>query len=102
MQQEQDTISRENMPTESAAPVIMHIGDIVRHERFQIRKKLDKGTVSRYASSYNSGCKMPPVTVAKIRLGFVLVDGFHRIAALEKLGVDTVAADIVEATMDKA
>jgi len=66
------------------------------------RSKLDEPTVNRYINIYKLGRKMPHVRVAKIRKGLVLVDGWHRIAALEMLGETSVSVEIVETNEKEA
>jgi len=83
---------------QQAATVTIQIGDLLRHRRYQIRKRLDGGTVSRYAASFKAGVELPPVKVALIGGSPTLVDGYHRVAALERLGSHTVEAVTVEAS----
>lgn len=75
---------------------------ILRDSNFQVRSKLDPETIRRYASVYASGGEMPPVKVAQIGDAYVLVDGWHRVAALERIGKGTVKAVIVQATKKEA
>lgn len=80
----------------------VNIGDILRERKFQVRDKLDDKTVNGYAKKYSSGVDMPPVKIAKVNGTLVLVDGFHRIAALEKIGRPMVKAQIEEADKRQA
>jgi hypothetical protein len=76
----------------------VRIADLLRGERYQIRAKLDPGTVARYANGYAAGAGLPPVTVAQVGKALVLVDGWHRVAALERLGRGEVGAVVIPAT----
>jgi hypothetical protein len=87
-----------NNSTDSLDTINIPIKDILRDEDFQVRKSLNKTTINRYVSVYKSGKTMPPVTVARINKGLILVDGWHRIAALESLGRFEVSAKIIETT----
>jgi ParB-like chromosome segregation protein Spo0J len=71
------------------------ISTLLRDPRFQVRKKLDAHTVSRYASAFSSGRPMPPIKVARIEGALVVVDGWHRLAALERIGRHEVEAEIM-------
>lgn len=77
----------------------VHIGSILRDPRFQVRKKLDRGTIERYAKVYASGNPMPPVEVAKLKDSLLLLEGWHRLAALERNGckeVDVIVHEVTE------
>jgi hypothetical protein len=78
------------------------ISTLVQDPNFQVRKKLDSQTVSRYAAAYSAGRPMPPIKVALIEDARVVVDGWHRLAALEKIGRCKVQAEIVKATAREA
>lgn len=78
------------------------IASILCDPSYQVRQKIDPGTVRRYANIYRNGGTMNPVTIAKVNETVVLVDGWHRIAALESLGHHTVCAVVVEATEKEA
>lgn len=91
-----------NNATELSEVCDIPIKEILRDATFQVRQKLDKVTVHKYANVYKSGSTMPPVKVARIKDGLVLTDGWHRIAALESLGKITVRAQVVETTAKEA
>ncbi len=101
--------------------VDLSIGDLVRHESFQVRSKLDLPTVTRYAGILKHGGTLPPVRVARIttpKVGprgrplapleeihagaLVLVDGYHRVEAHLAIGRHGISAVIVDATKDDA
>lgn len=75
---------------------------LAREQAFQVRKKLDEGTVKRYVGVYRSGKSMPPVKVAKVNGVPVLVDGWHRVAALERMGTAEVEAEVSTMTRQEA
>ncbi len=91
----------ENTPQEETLHEVS-IADLLRDTRYQVRKKLDTGRVSSYRSSYAAEVDLGPIKVAHVRHALVLVDGWHRVAALESLGVDTVQAVVVKATEQEA
>ena len=76
----------------------VRIRELVRNPRFQVRRKLEDGIVRRYASAYLNEIPLPPVKVAKVNNAFILVDGWHRVAALERIDVHEVDALVVETT----
>jgi hypothetical protein len=61
-------------------------------------RPIHSGTVKRYEGVYRSGATMPPIRVAEVDGVLILVDGWHRMAALEGLGIDRVEAEIVPAS----
>lgn len=80
----------------------IEITDIVQDDQLQVRAKLDAGFIDRYANAYKQDVEMPPVTVAEINGAFILVDGWHRIAALQSLQKDCVEVRIIPSTMREA
>jgi hypothetical protein len=74
--------------TETTNTVTVEIASLLREQRFQIRSssKLHAGTVTRYANALKAEQELPPIQVAKLNGAAVLVDGFHRVAAMERLG----------------
>ncbi len=60
----------------------------------QVRAKTDPGTVKRYAQAMRVGAEFPPVEAVELDGVLVLVDGFHRIAAMESIGLTEVSANI--------
>lgn len=81
----------------------VRIADLLCVPRFQVRHKLDGGTIDRYMGAYLSQCLMPPVAAALLPGGaLVLIDGWHRVEALRRLGRETVEATIQEASEREA
>ena len=70
-----------NTRTASSSPV--SISEIVRDDLLQVRKKLDRATVNKYAEQMLAGAAFPPVTVARINGELFLLDGWHRMSAAE-------------------
>lgn len=61
---------------------------IIRHQPFQVRRKLDPVAVRRYQERMALGHQPPPIKVARLPDGrLILVDGWHRLAA-DALQVD--------------
>jgi len=80
----------------------VRIGDLIRTSSYQIRNRIDQGTVHRYRNVYKNGGDLPPVRVALVDGGAYLVDGWHRIEALEGLGATSVRAMVTEETQEDA
>lgn len=78
------------------------ITDLVRDPDYQVRGRLDDATISRYANALAEGCNMPPIRVADVEGSLIVVDGWHRLAAYDRLGTWTVDAIITEATAGEA
>jgi len=70
------------------------IADITRDPRCQPRQTLDLDTIIDYADAMRSGSTFPPVTVFVGGGNHWLADGFHRVAAAERAGLDTIGAHI--------
>lgn len=77
------------------------ISDIVLRSDFQMRFKHDQGIIRRYATAYRQGANMPPLKVAKIGKALVLVDGWHRLAALESLEHSLADVEIIPCTNER-
>ncbi|WP_024352255.1 ParB N-terminal domain-containing protein [Aurantimonas coralicida] len=87
---------------EEAIVTELSIAEIVRDPQFQMRRKLDAGAVKRYSEQYKLDRDMPPVVVARVDETFLLVDGWHRLQALENLGRHQVQADVRHVTRTQA
>ena len=64
------------------------VKDIVVDWEFNFRDGMDEDTIGRYRDSAES---LPPVTVFQVGDQLLLADGFHRLEALKRNGVETVA-----------
>jgi hypothetical protein len=83
--------------------VSVNISDIAQLNELQFREKLDLGKIQTYAHVYSSEeHSMPPIHLALIDGALVLVDGWHRLAALKKLGRTEAEAIIEEMTIEQA
>lgn len=90
-------------PQEGSTVKVVRIDALVREDKYQIRDRLDHHAVGRYFNSYRNGVRLPPVQVAQVGKGaLILVDGYHRVAALERLGAPTVEAVITPTEERKA
>lgn len=91
----------ERMDVEPEAKQVV-ISQLVRDKAYQVRNRLDKATIKRYAEVYRSGKPMDPIKVSLVKGMLILVDGWHRVAALELIGRETVEAIITENTEAEA
>lgn len=80
----------------------LSISSIARDALFQVRKKILPQTVETYRLVYRSGKVMPPVKVALVEGVHVLIDGWHRMAALDLNGEVTVEAEVTEMSREEA
>jgi len=80
----------------------LRITDIVRDPDYQVRQKLKDQAVAQYANAYASGQVLPPVKVALVDGLAILTDGWHRLAALDRLGRATVLAQVENMTEREA
>lgn len=96
------TDSTTNNASAPAEPVEVPIVDLVRSREFQARKALNKDTVRAYATAMERGEEFPPVEVAHVEGAAYLVDGFHRVAALETMGRSKVLARVTKTTREGA
>ena len=75
---------------------------ITRDHRFQPRDHLDRKLVEDYVRLYDEGADLPPLEVRRINGVIVLIDGFHRLVALERLQREFVEVDMTEGTLAEA
>ena len=60
-------------------------------------------TIDQYVESMELGCKFPPITVFTTDgQEFWLADGFHRLAAFRKRGLNSIPCFLKEGTLDDA
>ncbi|QND74164.1 ParB/RepB/Spo0J family partition protein [Tardiphaga robiniae] len=87
-------------------PARVKIADIAIRDDWQVRNKIDDATVNTYKNIYKNGGtgsgNLPPVKLAQVDGTLRLVDGWHRLRALDLLGESTVEAIIFSATMWEA
>lgn len=70
------------------------LAKITRDHDTQSRVRLDSDVVAEYAAAMADGVQFPPVILFNEGESFWLADGFHRVAAAEKAGKETVPAEI--------
>ena len=75
------------------------IQDIVVDPTIQIRQANHEQTIQRYEDAFD---RLPPVDVFKTAEGLLLADGFHRIAAAERLGHAKIEAKVHKGTREEA
>lgn len=68
----------------------------------QMRVAENSGTVGEYVEALERGCEFPAVTVFQVGDEYILVDGFHRMAAYRKRGLDTIQCIVKQGTLDDA
>lgn len=76
----------------------VYLSDIVCSDEMQPRAKTDSRMVEHYRLAMSNGAKFPPIVVARLNGTMILVDGFHRAAAMSLRGVHQALADIHDVT----
>jgi hypothetical protein len=77
----------------------MSIDRIMLESDLQSRAGINGDAVDDYADQYRAGNPMPPVTVFRDEHdNYWLADGFHRVAAAQKAGIDEIDVDVREGT----
>jgi hypothetical protein len=67
------------------------ITDLLANSPVDPTAHVDPERVARYAEDFDA---LPPVVVFETEDGLLLVDGYHRIAAAQRLGVVMIAAEV--------
>ena len=91
----------EHLPSVPSTSTVV-LAQLCRAPEFQIRDKLCRPTVHRYAAAMKAGQQLPPLSVALVDGVPCLVDGYHRVAAMELLGQATAEAIVTPATKPDA
>jgi uncharacterized ParB-like nuclease family protein len=68
----------------------------IQTKGMQVRAKLSEETVKEYCEAMAGGAKFPPVTVYRDDSGYWLADGFHRLEAWKRTGVQKIKAEVRE------
>jgi uncharacterized ParB-like nuclease family protein len=68
----------------------------IQTKGMQIRAHMCEETVKEYAEAMAAGAKFPPVIVFHDGTNYWLADGFHRLEAWKRNGVETVKAEVKE------
>jgi hypothetical protein len=76
----------------------VEISSIIVDEKIQQRANLNEEYIVEMSKEIAEGAVLPPLDVYDINGDFLLTDGFHRLMALIKAGVDTVEVKIYEGT----
>jgi ParB-like chromosome segregation protein Spo0J len=77
----------------------VEVSAIVLDSSFQPRQRTEARTIEKYAASMQAGEKFPPIVLAKVSGAYYMVDGWHRLEAMQKVEPsDTVEAQIIETT----
>lgn len=74
------------------------IGHIRDDGGTQSRARLDGDTIRDYAEAMLAGTEFPPVTLYYDGKDYWLADGFHRLDAARRAGVDSLGADVRQGT----
>ena len=69
----------------------LRIADLLANTPIDPEAHLDAVRVERYAEMLNA---LPPVVVFDTREGLLLADGYHRVAAARRRGLETVEAEV--------
>lgn len=64
----------------------------------QSRFSMNKEKIEEYAAEMKDGIVFDPIKVIDTRDGKFLVDGYHRVEATKRLGLDEIAAEVVPGT----
>lgn len=62
------------------------IAQLVLDHSFQVRTKLNGQAIAKYKEAYLLKGQLPPIRAAEIDGMMILVDGWHRVTALQQLG----------------
>ena len=72
------------------------IAEITVDRSLQLREAMDHAAIDEYAAAIGRGDPFPPITLFRIGEELVVVDGFHRLVAYGKAGLDRLPATIFE------
>jgi len=75
-------------------PAEVELSRIVRDPEIQPRETLDRDTVEQYAEAMLAGAAFPPVVIHDDGERLWLSQGFHRCAAAERAGWETIPAEV--------
>ncbi len=76
--------------------------DSIQTKGMQVRARLSEETVKEYAEAMAAGAKFPPVIVFHDGTNYWLADGFHRLEAWKRNGVETIKAEVKEGSRIEA
>lgn len=72
--------------------------DVVTTGGTQSRAQISEDTVASYAEAIENGALLPPIVVYHDGSAYWLADGFHRLMAYTRLGVEWIPADVKQGT----
>jgi ParB-like chromosome segregation protein Spo0J len=75
------------------------VGDLLANPLVGSVTHLDPERVANYAQHFE---QLPPVVVFEAEDGLLLADGYHRVAAAQRRGITTIAAEIRAGTRQDA
>jgi hypothetical protein len=79
------------------------VADLRSHEDCQARLGLTEEAVKSYEQAYKAGKALPALEVFEVNGELIVVDGFHRLEAARRAGVETLPVEIVgKGTMAEA
>ena len=76
--------------------VEMEVSEIQLLGEVQSRVGLDEGAIEEFAEKIKDGVEFPPIVVLHGDDGCICADGFHRVHAARRAGVEKIAAEIRE------
>ena len=77
----------------------LKLKQIIKHRDLQVREQLDMNRVE-FLTEVIEG--WDPLLVYRVDSKYYLADGYHRITAAERLGLETINAEVVEGTFEDA
>lgn len=77
----------------------VRLAEIKMDPAIHIRERLYEDTIQSYMDAFD---KLPPIVLFRTKEGLLLADGFHRVAAADRLGIATIDAEIKEGTREEA
>jgi len=81
----------------------IRVDSIVMDKRLMFREKIDEELVESYYERYRNSFYMPPIKVCEVKnAGRLLVDGFHRLTAAKKAGLEYIEAMVEYGSYDDA
>jgi len=76
--------------------VLIPINGVLVDDDLQVRNEVYSWKVEQYAQAYRNGAILPPIEVGQKGEGFILIDGFHRLAALKRIKEPVVEAIVTD------
>lgn len=74
----------------------IRIADLTIDPALQIRERLNQEIVDDYAELWSAGTIFPPISVINTRKELLVVDGFHRVKAAQKIGILDIPAVLTD------